>query len=217
MKLFKTHKQMKIKLIIFLIPFALFSCKDAQDKASESVTNTVIEKSLEQAGIATENIERANKNEAQVELSLEGKNLFEKDIFTGIVNVTDRMIVFSLDSENDDAKINITFSGLSNMLESKPIKGICEQGKLDPKDLNGTTTSLIFAKENEFSYNFYNGEITIVKFLEDEIELSISGKVGTFVEANDTSAWKQIEGIIKIQYPIINRIKVSKEQLYYNN
>lgn len=207
---------MKFKYIYFLMFLALISCKDAQDKASESVTNTVIEKSLEQVGIATENIERANKNLAKVQLSLDEKNIFENDVFTGIVNVTDRMIVFSLDSENDDAKINITFSGLSNMLENKPIKGICEQGKLDPKDLNGTVVSLLFAKENEFSYNFYDGEIIIVKFLEDEIELSISGKVGTFVEANDTSAWKQIEGIIKIQYPIINRIKVSKEQLYFN-
>lgn len=208
---------MKFKYIYFLMFLALIGCKKTKDKTSESVTNTVFEKSLEQAGIATENIQRANKNHAKVQLFLDKKNIFENDVFTGIVNVTDRMIVFSLDSENDDAKINITFSGLSNMLENKPIKGICEQGKLDPKDLNGTTTSLIFAKENEFSYNFYNGKISIVKFLEDEIELSISGKVGTFVEANDTSAWKQIEGIIKIQYPIINRIKVSKEQLYYNN
>ena len=207
---------MKIRRILFLLPFALFSCKDVQDKASESITNAVIEKSLEQAGVATENIERVNKNEAQVELSLEGKNLFEKDVFTGIVNVTDRMIVFSLDSENDDAKINITFSGLQNMLQVKPIKGICEQGKLDPKDLNGTAVSLLFAKENEFSYNFYDGEISIVKFLEDEIQLSISGKAGTFMEANDTTVWKPIEGTIKIQFPIINRIKVSKEQLYYN-
>lgn len=208
---------MKFKYIYFLIFSVLISCKDAQDKASEAVTNTVIEKTLEQAGIATENIERANKNQAKLQISLEGKNIFENDVFTCVVNVTDRMIVFSLDSENDDAKINITFSGLSDMLKTKPIKGICEQEKLDPKDLNGTTTSLLFAKENEFSYNFYNGEITIVKFLEDEIELSISGKVGTFMEANDTSNWKPIEGNIKIQYPIINRIKVSKEQLYYNN
>ena len=72
---------MKIRRILFLLPFALFSCKDVEDKASESITNAVIEKSLEQAGIATENVERANKNEAQVELSLEGKHLFEKDVF----------------------------------------------------------------------------------------------------------------------------------------
>lgn len=209
MKLFKTHNH------IFLIPFALFSCKDVQDKASESVTNTVIEKSLEQAGVATENIERANKNQATVQLFLDEKNIFEKDVFSGIANVTERMIVFSLDSENDDAKINITFSGLQDMLASKPIKGFCEQGKLDPKDLNGTAVSLLFAKENEYSYNFYDGEITIIKFLEDEIELSISGKVGTFMEANEASTWRSIEGTIKIQYPIINRIKVSKEQLYY--
>jgi hypothetical protein len=36
------------------------------------------------------------------------------------------------------------------------------------------------------------------------------------MEANDTTAWKPIEGTIKIQFPIINRIKVSKEQIYYN-
>lgn len=193
------------------------SCQDVKDKATESVTNSVIEKALDQAGVASENIERANKNDAKVQLSLDGKNIFENDVFTGIVNVTDRMIVFSLDSENDDAKINITFSGLSDMLQTKPIKGICLQGKFNPKDLNGTTTSLLFAKENEFSYNFYDGKITIVKFVEDEIQLSITGKVGTFMEANNTSNWKPIEGNIKIQYPIINRIKVSKEQIYYNN
>lgn len=39
------------------------------------------------------------------------------------------MILFSIDSQKDDAKINITFSGLKDMLESKPIIGIHEIGK----------------------------------------------------------------------------------------
>lgn len=206
---------MKIGTITLCLFLVFFSCKDVQDKATESVTNTVIEKTLENAGIATENIARANKNATQVSISLEDKKLFDKDVFNGIVNATERMIVFSLDNENDDAKINITFSGLKDMLASKPIKGVCEPGKLDPNDFNGTTVSLLFAKENEFNYNLYQGEITIVKFLEDKIELHISGKVGTFMEANDASTWKNLEGTITMAYPVINRLKVSKEQLYY--
>ena len=99
---------MKIGTITLCLFLVFLSCKDVQDKATESVTNTVIEKTLENTGIATENIARANKNATQVSISLEDKKLFDKDVFNGIVNATERMIVFSLDNENDDAKINIT-------------------------------------------------------------------------------------------------------------
>ena len=206
---------MKIGTITFCLFLVFFSCKDVQDKATESVTNTVIEKTLENAGVATENIARANKNATQVSISLEDKKLFDKDVFNGIVNATERMIVFSLDSENDDAKINISFSGLKNMLEVKPISGKNEEGKLDPKDANGTVVSITMAKENEYAYTLLEGEATISKLNQDEVIIDFSGKAGSFPDANKPENWKPIQGKIVSKYPVMNFIQIKKEDLFY--
>lgn len=206
---------MKFKYIYFLMFLALISCKEAQDKASESITNAVIEKSFEQAGVASENIERANQNHADVDITYDGKPLFaEEGHFKTIMNTAGKqMMVFSIDSE--DSKINISFSGLQNMLDVKPIIGKNEKGKLESKDANGTVVSITMAKENGFAYTLLEGISTISKINQDEVIIEFEGKAATFLDANTPENWKPISGKIVSKYPVMNFIQVKKEELFY--
>lgn len=193
----------------------LTSCQDAKDKATESVTNSVIEKTLEQAGVASENIERANQNQADVDITYDGKPLFtEEEHFKTIMNTAGKqMMVFSIDSE--DSKINISFSGLQNMLDVKPIIGKNEKGKLEPKDANGTVVSITMAKENGFAYTLLDGVATLSKINQDEVIIEFEGKAGSFLDANTPEKWKPITGKIVSKYPVMNFIQVKKEDIYY--
>lgn len=121
------------------------------------------------------------------------------------------MILFSIDSQKDDAKINITFSGLKDMLESKPIIGIHEIGKSNPKELNGTTINILLAKENDFAYTLFQGEGSIISFSQETVLIKFSGKAGSFTQANQPENWRNISGEIKIKYPITNLIQVDKK------
>lgn len=204
----------KISLLLIAMQFNI-SCQDAKDKATESVTNSVIEKTLNQVGVASENIERANQNKAEIEITYDGQNLFSKDEnFKTIMNTAGKqMMVFSIDSE--DAKINISFSGLKDMLDVKPIIGKNKEGKLDPKDANGTVVTIVIAKENGFVYTLLEGEATITKLSQDEVSIEFSGKAGTFLDANKPENWKTIQGKIISKYPAMNFIQVKKEELFY--
>lgn len=204
----------KINLLVIAIVLFL-SCQDVKDKATESVTNSVIEKTLDQVGVASENIERANQNQAAIEIIYDGKPLFTtEENFKAVMNTAGKqMMVFSIDS--DDAKINISFSGLKNMLDVKPIVGKNEQGKLDPKDANGTVVSVTMAKENGFAYTLLEGEATISKLNQDEVIIEFSGKAGNFLDANKPENWKPIQGKIVCNYPVMNFIQVKKEDLFY--
>jgi hypothetical protein len=204
---------MKLTFLILLSLITLFGCNKAKDKASESVTNTIIEKTFKQAGVATENIKRANKNSADIAIEYDGENLFADDVFTTIVNVTERMIVFSFNSK--DEKITISFSGLKDMLDSKPIIGKYMPGKADPKDANGTVVAITMAKDNGFAYTLAEGEATILKINQDEVIIDFSGKAATFLAANSPENWKPIQGKIVSKYPAANFIKVKKEDLFY--
>ncbi|NHN24272.1 hypothetical protein FIA58_001175 [Flavobacterium jejuense] len=204
------------KINALLISIVMFlSCQDAKEKASENVTNSVIEKTLNQVGVASENIERANQNKAEIEITYDGQNLFSKDEnFKTIMNTAGKqMMVFSIDSE--DAKINISFSGLKDMLDVKPIIGKNKEGKLDPKDANGTVVTIVIAKENGFVYTLLEGEATITKLVQDEVSIEFSGKAGTFLDANKPENWKPIHGKIISKYPVMNFIQVKKEELFY--
>ncbi|EID72706.1 hypothetical protein [Imtechella halotolerans] len=202
-------------ILILSIVFLFGSCKDIQEKAIEKTGNTVIEKTMKHIGGATDNIERVNKNDAQVSIEYDGKKLFVGDQFNTIVNVSKQMILFSIDSQKDDAKINITFSGLKDMLESKPIIGIHEIGKSNPKELNGTTINILLAKENDFAYTLFQGEGSIISFSQETVLIKFSGKAGSFTQANQPENWRNISGEIKIKYPITNLIQVDKKHLYY--
>lgn len=204
------------KISLLLIAMQLnISCQDAKDKATESVTNSVIEKTLDQVGVASENIERANQNQAKIEITYDDKPLFTtEENFKAIMNTAGKqMMVFSIDS--DDAKINISFSGLKNMLDVKPISGKNEEGKLDPRDANGTVVSVTMAKENGFAYTLLEGEATIAKLNQDEVIIEFSGKAGNFLDANKPENWKPIQGKIVCKYPVMNFIQVKKEDLFY--
>lgn len=204
------------KISLLLIAMQLnISCQDAKDKATESVTNSVIEKTLDQVGVASENIERANQNQAKIEITYDDKPLFTtEEYFKAIMNTAGKqMMVFSIDS--DDSKINISFSGLKNMLDVKPIVGKNEEGKLDPKDINGTVVSVTMAKENGFAYTLLEGEATIAKLNQDEVIIEFSGKAGNFLDANKPENWKPIQGKIVCKYPVMNFIQVKKEDLFY--
>lgn len=204
----------KISLLLIAMQFNI-SCQDAKDKATESVTNSVIEKTLDQVGVASENIERANQNQAKIEITYDDKSLFTtEENFKAIMNTAGKqMMVFSIDS--DDAKINISFSGLKNMLDVKPISGKNEEGKLDPRDANGTVVSVTMAKENGFAYTLLEGEATIAKLNQDEVIIEFSGKAGNFLDANKPENWKPIQGKIVCKYPVMNFIQVKKEDLFY--
>ncbi|MVO09480.1 hypothetical protein GOQ30_09955 [Flavobacterium sp. TP390] len=204
------------KISLLLIAMQLnISCQDAKDKTTESVTNSVIEKTLDQVGVASENIERANQNQANIEITYDGKPLFTtEENFKTIMNIAGKqMMVFSIDS--DDAKINIAFSGLKNMLDVKPISGKNEEGKLDPKDANGTVVSITMAKENEYAYTLLEGEATISKLNQDEVIIDFAGKAGSFLDANKPENWKPIQGKIVSKYPVMNFIQIKKEDLFY--
>lgn len=204
----------KINLILVTI-LVFISCQNAKDKATESVTNSVIEKTLDQVGVASENIERANQNNTEIEISYDGENLFGKgENFRTIMNTAGKqMMVFSIDSE--DSKINISFSGLKDMLDSKPIIGKNKDGKLDPKDANGTVVTITMAKENGFVYTLLDGEATISKLNQDEVVIEFSGKAGTFLDANKPENWQPIQGKVVSKYPVMNFIQVRKEELFY--
>lgn len=206
---------MKILLLILSIYFTLLSCKHIEDKAKESVTKSVIDKTLKQASVSTTNIERANKNETMVAIAFNEEHLFDKEKrFRTIMNtIGKQMIVFSIDS--DDSKINISFSGLKNMLDLKPIVGKNEDGKLEPKDANDTVVTIVMAKENGFAYKLLDGEATILKLSQNEIVIVFSGKAGTFLDANTPENWKPIYGKIICKYPVMNLIQVKKEELIY--
>ena len=202
-------------LCTVVILFLGLSCQKAKDNATENVTNTVIEKTLDQVGVASENIERANQNNTEIDITYDGETLFTKgENFKTIMNTAGKqMMVFSIDSE--DSKINRAFSGLKNMLDSKPIQGKNEQGKLDPKEANGTVVNITMAKENGFAYTLLEGEATITQLSQDEIIIEFSGKAGTFLDANTPENWKPIQGKIISKYPVTNFIQVKKEDLFY--
>lgn len=204
----------KIYLLLISI-LLLISCQKAKDNATESVTNSVIEKTLEQVGVASENIERANKNNAEVYIDFDGEKLFSTDEnFKTIMNVAGKqMIVFSIDSE--DSKINISFSGLKDMIDTKPIIGKNEDGKLNPKDANGTVVTVVMAKDNGFAYTLLEGEATILKISQDEVVIDFSGKAAPFLDANTPENWKSIQGRIVSKFPVMNFIQVKKEELFY--
>ncbi|WP_445710451.1 hypothetical protein [Flavobacterium sp.] len=204
----------KINLILVTI-LVFISCQNAKDKATESVTNSVIEKTLDQVGVASENIERANQNKADITITYDGETLFSKEEnFRTIMNVAGKqMMVFSIDSE--DSKINISFSGLKDMLDAKPIIGKNKDGKLAPKDANGTVVTIVIAKENGFAYTLLDGEATLSKLNQDEVVIEFSGKAGTFLDANKPENWKSIQGKIISKYPVMNFIQVKKEELFY--
>ena len=204
----------KINLILVTI-LVFISCQNAKDKATESVTNSVIEKTLDQVGVASENIERANQNKADIIITYDGETLFSKEEnFRTIMNVAGKqMMVFSIDSE--DSKINISFSGLKDMLDAKPIIGKNKDGKLDPKDANGTVVTIVIAKENGFAYTLLDGQATLSKLNQDEVVIEFSGKAGTFLDANKPENWKSMQGKIISKYPVMNFIQVKKEELFY--
>lgn len=204
----------KINLLVIAIVLFL-SCQDAKDKAIESVTNSVIEKSLDQVGVTSENIERANQNIAEVSFTFDGEQLFTKEEnFKTIINAAGKqMLVFTFNSDN--AKINIIFSSLQNMLNKKPIHGIYKEGKSDPKDANGTVVSITAAKDNSFAYMLFDGAATVNSFTKDEVVIEFSGKAGKFIDANTPTNWKSIQGKITSKYPVISMIQVTEEELIY--
>ena len=200
---------------LITVLLVLVSCQKAKDKATESITNKVLEKTLEQVGVASENIERANKNNAEVSINYNSVELFgSAQPFATVLNVAGKqMMVFSINSEN--AKINLSFSGLKDMLEHKPITGFFEKGKEEPKTANGTVVSITMAKENAFTYMLMEGEATITKLNQDEVVVEFTGKAGTFLDANSPENWKPIQGKISSKYPVMNFIQVKKEELFY--
>lgn len=202
-------------LCTVVIVFLVSSCQQAKDNATESVTNAVIEKTLDQVGVASENIDRANQNKAEIEITYDGETLFSKEEnFRTIMNVAGKqMMVFSIDSE--DSKINISFSGLKDMIDAKPIIGKNKDGKLDPKEANGTVVTIVIAKENGFAYTLLDGEATLSKLNQDEVVIEFSGKAGTFLDANKPENWQPIQGKVVSKYPVMNFIQVKKEELFY--
>lgn len=134
------------------IAMLLLGSQEAKEKATESVTNTALEKALEHVRVASENIERANKNNTEVNINYDGVALFNNtETFSSVMNtVGKQMMVFSINADN--AKVNISFSGSKDMLEHKPIKGIFENGNEEPKIANGTLVSITKAKEDAFIY-----------------------------------------------------------------
>lgn len=200
---------------LIIMSILTLGCQKVKDEATESVTNTVIEKALDYAVSAPKNIEQTNKNNAKVAIDLNGEKLFSNtDHFKSIVNISGkRMIVFSIDAK--DAKINISFSGLGNMLESKPITGINKKGQLDPKIAKETVATVSMVKENNFLYSLMDGKAVISKFTQDEIKIEFSGKAGTSMDANSPEKWKPIHGEIICNYPVINALQVKAEDIYY--
>lgn len=203
------------KLSTLLALLIVLNCQKTKEKTDEGITNSVIDKTLKQVNVASKNVERANKNNAEIEIIYDGKNLFDKqNNFKTIMNTAGKqMIVFSIDSE--DAKINISFKGLQDMLDTKPISGKIKEGKLNPKDANGTVVSVAIAKQNDLTYTLLDGEATISKISDDEVVIVFSGKASTFLDANTPENWKSIQGKIISKYPVMNFIQVKKENLFY--
>lgn len=204
-----TRKMIPLLLVL------LISCKDVKDKATESLTNSVIEKSLERAGVSTENVARANNNNAAVSITYDGNTLFnEINDFKTVINAAGKqMLVFSIDSE--DARINISFSGVQDMLSTKPIKGVYKEGNANPNKINGTVASITMAHHNRFAYMLLDGEVTITSFQKDAIVLEFSGRAGNMLAANDPQKWKPLNGKIVCKYPAMSLIQVKSEDLFY--
>lgn len=204
---------MKQNSLLFIITVVIFSCQDAKDKVTENITNSAIEKTLEQAGITTENIEKANENNAIVEVSFDSTPLFKDitDFKTVITAAGKQMLVFSITSE--DARINVSFSGLEDMLEHKPLIGVYKEGKADPKMINGTVATIMMAQKDGFAYMLLDGEATITGFQADKVTLAFKGKAGNMLDANKPETWKPIEGKVICNYPAMSLIQVKAEDL----
>lgn len=152
-------------ILILSIVFLFGSCKDIQEKAIEKTGNTVIEKTMKHIGGATDNIERVNKNDAQVSIEYDGKKLFVGDQFNTIVNVSKQMILFSIDSQKDDAKNQHNLFRSKGYVRIKTHNWNSRNRKIKSKGLNGTTINILLAKENDFAYTLFQGEGSIISFL----------------------------------------------------
>ncbi len=208
----------KIKILCLGWATMLTACNVIEEKKNDlakSVTETALEKITGVSDIEVTDINQTDKNEATVDIVLNGKNLqgnFRTAIGTVTATQEGLAITVTQEAENATQSILLGFTG-QDLASHKPFKGTMlaenpDQIKFHFSMMKTTDVGM----ETKMSQEAY-GEI--LKLSDEEVTIKVSGKLSAPGNFESPQKWESYDGTITIKHPIYSSIGVSKSALNY--
>lgn len=207
--------------LILVIAISIFSCNQAKESAQDAM-NSAIEKAIEnRTGNQVEipDAESIEKNAGYVfyksekQTYLDGKEKMQSSVIIEKSKDNGLSISFQLSGEGGKSFLAI----ISHVPENFSLPLIGKYAVSNGYDGESPTATIMFMNVTETGLMTseipYEGELIITKLSNSNVELEIKGRGGNPSDAESPSNWKNLNGTITMEYPMIQSYNIDKNNV----